>query len=383
MIGPRAGGPREPGLDEHRPQVGCSRHDRDLDAPAATSKTSATSSSGDGIAKITIDRPEVRNAFRPQTVIELSRAFELAREDPEVGVIILTGEGPQAFCSGGDQNVRGDAGYETEPGVGRRALPRHRPARADAAAAQADRGDGRRLRHRRRPRAARLLRPDDRRRQRALRPDRPAGRARSTAASARSLLAAQIGPEARQGDLVPLPPVRRAAGARHGARQRGRPARAARGGDRRVVPRDARPLPLRAAPAEGELPRRTRTGWPASSSSPTTPTSSSTPARRPRRAARPTRRSARPTSRSSRGAREPRPRIWLMAARPRTLPAGRRAGARRHGAGRSTTATFDGCAVRLRAARRAVHPGRHQPLQRLLRRPARRRHRGPARARCG
>ncbi len=69
-----------------------------------------------GIAKITIARPEVRNAFRPQTVIELSQAFELAREDPGVGVIVLTGEGPLAFCSGGDQRVRGDTGYLTEPG---------------------------------------------------------------------------------------------------------------------------------------------------------------------------------------------------------------------------------------------------------------------------
>ncbi len=72
----------------------------------------------DGIAKITIDRPEVRNAFRPQTVVELSQAFERAREDPAVGVIILTGEGELAFCSGGDQRVRGDSGYETEPGSG-------------------------------------------------------------------------------------------------------------------------------------------------------------------------------------------------------------------------------------------------------------------------
>jgi naphthoate synthase len=64
-----------------------------------------------GIAKITINRPEVRNAFRPETVIELSNAFERAREDPDVGVIILTGEGPLAFCSGGDQRVRGDRGY--------------------------------------------------------------------------------------------------------------------------------------------------------------------------------------------------------------------------------------------------------------------------------
>jgi naphthoate synthase len=68
----------------------------------------------EGIAKITINRPEVRNAFRPETVVELSDAFERAREDPEVGVIILTGEGPLAFCSGGDQNVRGDTGYIEE-----------------------------------------------------------------------------------------------------------------------------------------------------------------------------------------------------------------------------------------------------------------------------
>jgi naphthoate synthase len=65
----------------------------------------------EGIAKITIDRPEVRNAFRPETVRELAAAFERARDDTSVGVIILTGEGPLAFCSGGDQRVRGDTGY--------------------------------------------------------------------------------------------------------------------------------------------------------------------------------------------------------------------------------------------------------------------------------
>ncbi len=69
---------------------------------------------GAGIAKITIDRPEVRNAFRPQTLIELSDAFERAREDEGVGVIIFTGEGDLAFCSGGDQRVRGDTGYMPE-----------------------------------------------------------------------------------------------------------------------------------------------------------------------------------------------------------------------------------------------------------------------------
>lgn len=71
------------------------------------------------IAKITINRPEVRNAFRPQTVNELLVALDLAHEDPKVGVIILTGEGEKAFCSGGDQKVRGHAGYIGEDGVPR------------------------------------------------------------------------------------------------------------------------------------------------------------------------------------------------------------------------------------------------------------------------
>jgi naphthoate synthase len=70
--------------------------------------------SGDGIAKITINRPEVRNAFRPQTIIDISHALERAREDTAVGAVVLTGEGPLAFCSGGDQRVRGDTGYVAE-----------------------------------------------------------------------------------------------------------------------------------------------------------------------------------------------------------------------------------------------------------------------------
>lgn len=73
----------------------------------------------DGIAKITINRPEVRNAFRPQTVLELKEAFEIAREDSRVGVVILCGEGKDAFCSGGDQKVRGNAGYVGTDGVPR------------------------------------------------------------------------------------------------------------------------------------------------------------------------------------------------------------------------------------------------------------------------
>ena len=74
---------------------------------------------GGSVAKITINRPEVRNAFRPRTLFELQDAFERARNDPRVGVAVLTGEGPDAFCSGGDQRVRGDDGYVGDDGVGR------------------------------------------------------------------------------------------------------------------------------------------------------------------------------------------------------------------------------------------------------------------------
>lgn len=73
----------------------------------------------DGIAKLTINRPEVRNAFRPQTVREMLEALDVVHEDPEVGVVILTGEGDLAFCSGGDQKVRGHAGYVGDDGVPR------------------------------------------------------------------------------------------------------------------------------------------------------------------------------------------------------------------------------------------------------------------------
>ncbi len=71
----------------------------------------------DGIARITIDRPEVRNAFRPETVMELLDAFHRAHLDPQVGVVILTGQGELAFCSGGDQRVRGDGGYRDATGT--------------------------------------------------------------------------------------------------------------------------------------------------------------------------------------------------------------------------------------------------------------------------
>jgi naphthoate synthase len=78
----------------------------------------------EGIAKLTICRPEVRNAFRPQTLFELSDAFDEARDDPEVGAVILTGEGGDAFCSGGDQRIRGDDGYLGDDDVARRGIGR-------------------------------------------------------------------------------------------------------------------------------------------------------------------------------------------------------------------------------------------------------------------
>jgi len=73
----------------------------------------------EGIAKITINRPEVRNAFRPQTIFELMDAFAAARDDRGIGVVILTGAGDLAFCSGGDQRVRGEAGYVGDDGIPR------------------------------------------------------------------------------------------------------------------------------------------------------------------------------------------------------------------------------------------------------------------------
>ncbi len=73
----------------------------------------------EGIGKISINRPEVRNAFRPETTMEMSDAMNICREDPNIGVVVLTGEGDMAFCSGGDQKVKGRAGYVGKDGVPR------------------------------------------------------------------------------------------------------------------------------------------------------------------------------------------------------------------------------------------------------------------------
>jgi naphthoate synthase len=93
-------------------------------APGGENFTDIKYEAADGMAKITINRPEVRNAFRPQTIIELKAAFDLARDNSEVGVIIFTGEGSEAFCSGGDISVRGDDGYIGDDSVGQQGMGR-------------------------------------------------------------------------------------------------------------------------------------------------------------------------------------------------------------------------------------------------------------------
>lgn len=96
------------------------RHDAVEWHPAGDFEDITYDTSPEGIAKITINRPEVHNAFRPQTIIEIGQALVFAREDERVGAIILTGQGDLAFCSGGDQRVRGDSGYKThEDATGR------------------------------------------------------------------------------------------------------------------------------------------------------------------------------------------------------------------------------------------------------------------------
>jgi naphthoate synthase len=93
-------------------------------APGGEAFTDIKYQIGEGIAKITINRPHVRNAFRPETIIELKSAFDLARDNASVGVIIFTGEGTEAFCSGGDISVRGDDGYVGSDSVGQQGLGR-------------------------------------------------------------------------------------------------------------------------------------------------------------------------------------------------------------------------------------------------------------------
>jgi naphthoate synthase len=96
----------------------------DIDGSASDIRYEKSAAPEEGIAKITIARPEVRNAFRPRTIVEISKALEDAREDTTIGAIVLTGEGPDAFCSGGDQRVRGDSGYLADDDSGRAGIGR-------------------------------------------------------------------------------------------------------------------------------------------------------------------------------------------------------------------------------------------------------------------
>jgi naphthoate synthase len=131
VLAARTRGASEPSLDEHGPQASLravSISWNPVAAPAGGAYTDIryekSAAPGEGIAKITIARAEVRNAFRPRTIIEISQALEDAREDTTVGVIILTGEGTDAFCSGGDQRVRGDSGYLDDDESGRAGVGR-------------------------------------------------------------------------------------------------------------------------------------------------------------------------------------------------------------------------------------------------------------------
>jgi naphthoate synthase len=96
----------------------------DIDGGSTDIRYEKSAAPGEGIAKITIDRPEVRNAFRPRTIVEISKALEDAREDTSIGAIVLTGEGSDAFCSGGDQRVRGDSGYLADDDSGKAGIGR-------------------------------------------------------------------------------------------------------------------------------------------------------------------------------------------------------------------------------------------------------------------
>ena len=193
-----------------------------------------TYETAEGIAKITINRPEVRNAFRPQTLFELADAFNRARDDADVGVIIFTGAGRRGLLRRrrpAHPRRRRLHGRRRRGREGHRPAERARPADPDPALPEAGGGHGGGLGHGRRPRAPRGLRPHHRRRQRQVRPDRPEGRQLR-----RRLRLGAAGPHRRPeegpGDLVPLRRLRRAGGPRHGPGQHRGAAGRARAGPR-------------------------------------------------------------------------------------------------------------------------------------------------------
>lgn len=239
------GKPEDP-LDDLRP----------LPAPAWAQRGSFSDiryEVAEGIAKITICRPERRNAFRPQTLFELTEAFTLARDDPDVGVIILCGEGPDAFCSGGDQKIRGEDGYVggddevAQRGIGRlnvldlQIQMRRTPKPIVAMVAGYAVGGGHILHL-----VCDLTIAADNARFGQTGPK--VGSFDGGYGS--SILARTIGLK-REGGLVPLPPVRRGAGARVGPRQRRRAARGLGARDGGLVPADAPALADRPAHDQG------------------------------------------------------------------------------------------------------------------------------------
>ena len=271
--------------------------------------------SGDGIAKITIDRPEVRNAFRPQTIIEISDALTRAREDTSVGVIVLTGEGELAFCSGGDQNVRGDTGYLMDPD------PAHRSDPARPAVGRFHVTDLH-VQIRRLPKPVVAMIAGY-----AIGGGHVLHLVCDLSIAADNARFGQVGPRVGSFDggfgaglLASLVGPKKAKEMWFLCRQYDAAQALEMGLVNTVVPlasleeetvalvsRDARDVAVRAAPREGARSTRRRTASAASSSSPTTPTSCSTRTRRRRRAATPTARSAGRTSPASRSGRRRRP----------------------------------------------------------------------------
>ena len=189
----------------------------------------------EGIAKITMNRPEVLNAFRPQTLDQMQGAFEDAHLDAEIGVVLLTGAGERAFCTGGDQRVRGEGGYVGDDGVPTlnvlplqryiRSMPKPVIALVNGYAI----GGGHVLHV-----VCDLSLAADTARFGQSGPRVGSFDAGLGATQLARIVRAQEGPR----DLVPVPPVRRPAGARHGPRQRGRPRRRARGDRGAVGARD-------------------------------------------------------------------------------------------------------------------------------------------------
>ena len=191
--------------------------------------------SGTGIARVTINRPEVHNAFRPETVSEMIDAFARIRDDTSIGCVLLTGAGDKAFCSGGDQRYKERGGYVGGDGLARSERPGS-PA-PDPIAADPGHRLRERLRHRRRPGPPGRVRPGDRRRQRHLRAGRPSGRQLRRRIRDRSPGPAGGGSQG-EGDLVPVPPLRRRRRAGDGPGQPCRPPDRARSRRRRLGDRD-------------------------------------------------------------------------------------------------------------------------------------------------